>query len=515
MRIPFIYLLAPVAVLIFILTSGIGMAQSDPPLRLETEVKSDDASYRIVPCGNNGLILFYESTLTEEERKIWIFVFYDVNLHEKWKTEVPLDKQVGFAKDAFNGTHAHIIFHAPDRKKANNNYQIVRIETGSGETEVFGGNVPDKSLIRDFRLMGSMALIGYNGEKYSGIIAHDLKAAEQKDFFQNDSTFSQIECIYSDTARNTIWAVFNNFYSKTLFYFTVIQFEQGSGRVTRYYLPPSEGKKCNTAALTVLDDGNLLVIGTYDNTKNRDTDIKNYFSNEATGFFTTKIENGSIGSPSYYNFIDFENITGYLKASEFMNARKKANKKGAENLSLDYDLLIHDIYSHHGLFYFIAEGFYEEYHTVTNTYYDYYGRPMPLSYSVFDGYRYFNTFVTCFDGDGKKKWDNGLEIFNILAFDLKKMVTVFFDSTSLVLAYNREGKIAAKIIDEGETIEGTDYFPLEASYANDRIIEDKKSIMVPWYGNYFLCYGFQTIRNDSFIGKERRLVFYLNKVAFR
>lgn len=488
--------------------------QTDPPLRIELDVKSNEASYRILPCDGAGFVLFYESTVTEEDNTYWVFVFYDTFLNEKWKTEVPLSKQVSYAADASDSAFAHVIFHAAEKKKAEYNYQIVRILTDNGNAEVFSGNIPEKSVIRDFRVTGNRAFIAYNDEKHSGIKAFGLTTREGKDLYVNDSTFSQIECICPD-ASGKVWAIFNNYYSKTLFYLSALELNQDGTVESSFIVPLSEGRKYNTAKMASTGDGSILIAGSYDNIKGRDTDIRNYFSNEATGFFTVKIENGGIGEPKFFNFLDFENITGYLKANEFMNARKKANKKGAENLSLDYDLLVHDIYQYNGLFYFVAEGYYEEYHTVTNTYYDYYGRPMPMSYSVFDGYRYFNAFITCFDGEGNKEWDNGLEIFNILTFDLKKMVTAYFDSSDIVLAYNRDGKIAAKIITEGESAEGTDYYPLEASYANDKVADDSKSLMVPWYDNYFICYGFQVIPNDSYIGNEKRTVFYINKVAFR
>jgi len=282
-----------------------------------------------------------------------------------------------------------------------------------------------------------------------------------------------------------------------------------------FTLNTPDGKKFNTATITAVGDNKHMIIGTYDNIKGRNSDLKNYFSNEATGFFTANIENNIIDNAVFHNFIEFENLTAYLKADEFRNAKKKATKKGTENLSLEYDLLIHDIIVLDSLYYFLAEGYYEEYHTVTNTYYDYYGRPMPMSYSVFDGYRYFNAFISCFDGSGEKIWDNGLEIFNILTMDLRKMVSIYTDNVDIILSYNHEGKVASKILNKGDVIEGVEYYPLEVLFANDRIMEDNKSIMEHWYNNYFLCYGFQTIRNNSFSEKEKRTVFYINKLVFR
>jgi len=271
-----------------------------------------------------------------------------------------------------------------------------------------------------------------------------------------------------------------------------------------------------TNILLKLVEKEKLLIGTYDVVKGSSIDKKNYFDSESSGFYSIKIKDNRQADSYYYNFLDLENMTGYLKSNEYHQARKKASKKdnSKEELSVGFDLLIHDIVQKDSLYYFVAEAYYEEYHTVTSTYYDYYGHPVPVSYSVFDGFRYFNAFISCIDKDGIKIWDNGMEIFNILTYDLKKRVNVYLSDEDILMAYNREGKIAAKIINGTDVIEGMEYFPLESTYTKDKIMEDTKSSMEYWYDNYFLAYGFQTIRNNSLVNRSKRVVFYINKVAF-
>jgi hypothetical protein len=140
---------------------------------------------------------------------------------------------------------------------------------------------------------------------------------------------------------------------------------------------------------------------------------------------------------------------------------------------------------------------------------------MPVSYEVFDGYKYFNAFISCFDRNGNKLWDNGMEIFNILTFDLTNRVIVYFIENETVLAYNREGKIGAKIFNGTNVVEGVEYYPIESMFVNDKIMADSKSSMEYWYDNYFLAYGFQTIKNNSQSDTDKRVVFYMNKVSFQ
>ena len=108
-----------------------------------------------------------------------------------------------------------------------------------------------------------------------------------------------------------------------------------------------------------------------------------------------------------------------------------------------------------------------------------------------------------------------MEIFNILTFDLVNRVNVYFNGNETVLAYNREGKIGSKIFEGSTVIEGVEYDPIEPMFVNDKVMSDSKSSMEYWYDNYFLAYGFQTIKNNSKSDTDKRVVFYINKVSFQ
>ena len=41
--------------------------QGDPLLRVEIETRSDEARYRMVPCGEPGAMMFYRTTVREDE----------------------------------------------------------------------------------------------------------------------------------------------------------------------------------------------------------------------------------------------------------------------------------------------------------------------------------------------------------------------------------------------------------------------------------------------------------------
>jgi hypothetical protein len=45
------------------------------------------------------------------------------------------------------------------------------------------------------------------------------------------------------------------------------------------------------------------------------------------------------------------------------------------------------------------------------------------------------------------------------------------------------------------------------------MISDSKNNMLSWYGPYFLCYGYQEIKNIN-ASDKKRLVYYFTKVRF-
>jgi len=499
--------------------SGIVRSQIDPPLRIEIEAKTDDAAYHVVTCGNLGLVMFYETTRTQDEYKFWDFVFYNVFMQEVWHKDIPLSKNVKFKSKHFENDAIYLLYYTPEKqKKGLTNYQVLKIEVMNTRYELFSSELPEDSQITDFKIFGSLILTGINtGDDKSCVNVLNMQSRISNTPFAILDSSSCFESLYVDSLKNSYIAVFNVFLSKTDYHLLLQEFDTTGNILSSVIVKPSENKKLNSGNLITLNEHERLLIGTYDIVKGESIDKKNYFHNESSGFYSMKIVGNLPQEGRYFNFLEMENMTGYLKSKEYVQALKKAERKdqNPDKYSLDFDLLLHEIIRRDSLNYFVSEAYYEEYHTVTSTYYDYYGRPVPVSYTVFDGYKYFNAFISCFADNGEKLWDNGLEIFNILTFDLENRVNVYFNHDDVVLAYNREGKIGAKIINGQQIVEGVEYYPLESKYSEDKIIGDSKSNMEYWYDNYFLAYGFQNIKNNSLIGNDKRIVFYINKVFFQ
>jgi hypothetical protein len=237
---------------------------------------------------------------------------------------------------------------------------------------------------------------------------------------------------------------------------------------------------------------------------------------ESEGFYIAKIQNGEQKFIKLHRLVDFKNITTILNNEQLQSVNsdlKKNKKKGIES-TLYYELLLHDLIKNGDDFVMLAEAYYPEYHQVSTMSYDFYGRPMPYYYTVFDGYRYFNAFVAGLDTSGELTWSNGIKIWDVTSFNLQKKVEVFFDAGETVLFYNHEGKIVSKVMSGYEDIGEVEHTKIATRFPEDFQMEATQGMVKHWYGNFFVAYGYQTLKNNTLGGGSKRRVFYFNKVIF-
>ena len=274
----------------------------------------------------------------------------------------------------------------------------------------------------------------------------------------------------------------------------------------------------NTAFAYKIDNSTDLVIGSYGkNSRTRVFDGHESIGVASTGFFSILIQNNVEVSNSFYEFSDLQNFYRYLRKPSDLSVRRGTNRvaRGGKESSIDHDLLAHDVFKWKDNYVFLAEAYYPEYRTVTTMVYDYYGRPYPSTYSVFEGFRYLTTFIAGFDSTGVMKWNNDLELRNIITQNLKQKVLAWEDTDGLVLSFTEDARIASKILSDGNTTGSISYTDIAPLSSRDKVFNDSNSNIVSWYGNYFLVYGYQNIKNNYQADRSNKNVFYINKVAFR
>jgi len=489
---------------------------TDKPLRLEIPAQSEKETFRIIPCDSAGMILFYRTPeVTADNAHKWYFIFYDRNLQKMWVKSAPILSALDYEHVAVVKDTVYLCFES-DKKNRNSdvNFQILRIALQSASFILNNGKTPDHGSISSFEVTGRKAILGLNNEaNSSSVLIMDLPTGQPTLIPLMPNEKSTLLHCSADPVTMNISVLISKVLSKRtaeLYFFSyrmdgTQQFETkiSTNNITNEFI--------NVTEIHIRKSENLIA-GTYsaNPTGSKEKEV------ESTGFAVVPFTSGIQKSIDYFNFLDMKNIKQLLSEEDILSLRKKSMKKNRsdQEYSLDFSLLLHDILPWNDQFIVSAEAYTPQYHSESFTDYDFYGRPYTNTYSVFDGYRFTGIIMAAFDTDGKMLWDNAMSIRNLLSFTLKPKVTIYPSGDEIILTYLSEGKIACSIIRNSETIEKSSFSDLELMSANDKLLAESGSTMVHWYANYFICYGYQEIRDISKGGNDKRMVFFCNKVQF-
>jgi hypothetical protein len=276
--------------------------------------------------------------------------------------------------------------------------------------------------------------------------------------------------------------------------------------------PVLESKYLNSAKLYPLPDSSIMILGAYGNIAARIPGMNEYFGIESSGTFATRIIQGQQEYMNYYNFMEFNNLKAGVNARDYYRLQKKKTRETNE-YSVNYELLFHDPIQRDSSVILFMEAFYPEFRTVSDISYDYWGRPVTQTYTVFDGYRIFNTILAAFDYKGELRWDNSLEINISPSGQLLKRSSCYFDGEPSLIFYNDGFRISYRVYIENTELEGFTRADLETLHNGDRISAAGYNTMTHWYNQYFLAFGYHTIQNNLLPDKNERTVFYINKIA--
>lgn len=491
------------------------VAQSQKPVRLEIPVKDDAEIYKVVPCGDHGIMLiFLSSDMDENQQMLWVTALFDKNLKETWRKAFPLPK--GFYLEEALYSNSHLVCFMQSRKGSDeNNLRIVDTDLAASRQSMLGYTIPEKSGMAYFATGDNFALAGINVKNdESLLLGYQFGSSEIRVINPGISGKVSIESITVDKSGTILTVIRTLGSAKNRAYYLVKSQLNGTILSSVQLSKFDNNNMINTAFAQKVDGSTELIIGSY----GRSSRVRTYQGTEtigvaSTGFFSILLKDNQEVSTNFYEFSQFNEFYKYLRRSDLSNVRNN-RERTAPSSNYDFDLLAHEVTERDGEFRFVAEAYYPEYRTVTTMVYDYYGRPYPSTYSVFEGYRYLAAFVAGFDKTGKLTWNNNVEIRGILSQSLSKRVMAWDDGNELVMSYVSEGKIVSKVIDKDRTIDPLSTSDIATLSPRDRIAQDSNSHIDKWFGDFFIIYGYHNIKNNYVAGRSNKYVFYINKLAF-
>jgi len=502
--------------LLLLLSSQATNAQTGV-MRLEFPAEIGKNPYKLVPLGEEGFLLIYaQNEMLSESNRSWHFAHYDTNLFQKWEADVPVLDGAPFEMSCLDDGRLYFLFFNNGKVKAGmDNYQISELEISSGIINHFTGLLMHVSDIKGFLVSQGKALLACHLQNEKSALYYiQLPSLSVKEYLVDYPDQNFIEDLQADRYTGSVMLVISNYISRKQNRLAVLNLDWNGELLNIYPLEvvlPS--KYLNTAKVYPIGPSNYLVIGTYSNYASKIPGSNEYYGLESAGFFITRLEEGVQQYMNYYNLFELSNLRSTISARDYLKLSKKKNKD-EEEYSADYELLVHPVSKIKDQFVLMSEGFYPDFRTVSDISYDYWGRPITHTYTVFEGYRIFKAILLGFDQEGELLWDNSMDMSNINTQVLSTRGGYLSDGKPVVLYYNDGNKISMKAYAGNALIEGFDYVELDTSETGDKVVELGDNFMEQWYGNYFLCYGYHTVNNSLKAGNAKRTVFYINKIVF-
>jgi hypothetical protein len=485
--------------------------------RLEFPAELEKSPYQVITLDEKGLLLFFaQDQFIGEDDRSWHFTMYDTNLFTHWETNVPVPDGARYRGYHVMDSTLFLFFLNPEKvKRIDDNYQVSVLKLGSGVIDHFKGYLPDISEVKGFLVSNDKVYIAADLEsEQAALFTLDLIRQSRNEFYTDMQDETYVEDLQVDPYTGMVLMVVSNYLSRKQNRLLLMQIDLNGNLINTYPVDVTlPSRYLNSARVMATAPSSYLLLGTYSNFASRIPTSTEYYGLESAGFFVTRFEEGEQQFINYINLLELSNLRPSMSARDYLKiARKK--KKDEVEYSADYELLLRPLKRHKDQYILTAEAFYPDFRTVSDISYDYWGRPITHTYTVFEGYRMFQSILVSFDTEGNLLWDNSMELTNIKTLDLSPRSGFFLDDKMVILFFNDGNRIRLRAFSGNAVIEEALLTELATSYRGDKIVELGNNYMKRWYDDHFICYGYHTIRNNLLTEKESRTVFYINKVIF-
>ena len=493
------------------------------PRLIRMEVASGNTdNFHMVPMGQNGVLVFYETTrLDEEGKRLWYFALFDTHLKQQWLRPVPLTDNLYYINQKQQGENACFVFRNTSTvKKGAGFYDILVYNMKKQSFRSVRGTMPLKASIADFAVSGNTLLMGLDLEnkKADALFVNTLTGAikvvhitspESPYFdglFTNRSNGNLVAVTAASDTKTAVKNVVYNFRPDgTLVQKVNLSFFDPMSRLGEFSLAEATGNdlKFFGAYHLAMKSG---IFGGNNDKENPTTE----------GFFYLHIKNGKQAQLQQFNFLDFKNIPGTFTQSEYHRSKGRKGSPDKQNGTMSLLNITHPAVEKIPEGYLLyADAYVPYYKTESHLDYDFYGNMYPTDYRVFAGYQFYDVILAGFSGDGKMLWNNDFPLQNILSYRIENKALVYPDSALITVAYVSGGKIITQDLYRDKKLDTRETVSIASRFSRDRPVGAGESKIIHWYGHYFLVYGYQQLKNRALQNQPLRTVFYVNKVTFQ
>jgi hypothetical protein len=492
------------------------IAQYERPLRIEMETKSGEEPFRLVPCGENGLIIFAQTNKNEnKDNVLWAFNFFDKNFKGQGQVLYPVPRSYDFLDYETERNALYMIFNS-SRTSTSNECMILFIDPVKFIVASIPFKVPDKTNISSFRITGSTAfvsLISKSNKLY--VVKVNMNDGSNSVIVEEKADNPSLLSMLIEPTKDMLTLLVQKEEKRSTFAFSTYSYDFSGARMGMTNYTGFKKNNCIVSAELFRNrKGELLALGSFNDEP--DHRFGDYFSNgtETSGFFSGLLSSED-AKINYLNFSEITNYHGYFnERNSILN--RSLNSKSRKLNEINYTAVSQSIHVVDSSYYCVLETYVPEYHRNYRQIYNFYSN-IPSAYSdypILDGFRFISAMTVSYNEKGNIKWNSAMEIRDVFSKYIYPRMNLLIDGEDAILSYSTKGKILSKVVNSPDAKTGYDQMAILPDKARDEIMDDYNNGLTFWYGNNFIAYGYQSIRNN-YITENKRTVFYVNKLSFR
>ncbi|MDR0437358.1 MAG: hypothetical protein LBH22_03535 [Bacteroidales bacterium] len=492
--------------------SVVAYSQLDKPLRAEINVPSGTYPFTLINLENKGVLVHTATSdvnRNSQNSSIQDFLFYDVFLRQTWQIKTRFPVEYAVVGHTLEAEQLHIILR-------NQVYRNTHTPTFLMNVNLLNGEFTIDTL---FSLAKVPTFVGFVHNSRVWLVQVDrsecsvntAKIGDSIIFKYDFPKFSSQELVDAalDTISQKLYVLYGDDSRRNNF-FTLTVFDTSANLLMSKEVRLNDENRPIHAKLHLDTNGKLFIYGTYNLTSERQRIETMDRVTASAGFFSMGFDGSSMRLLSMQNYVDFDSVDARISPDQSQVLRQKRHRR-QHPFSLEALVPIQLKTIGDNLL-MVGESVTREFRTTTRTYYDYYGRVIPYTTTIFDGYRFNDAFIWHLDSNGNAYRNYVSDISMALnSKTLLNKVALAVNKNETVILFANATNVFYKSLRPHEDSHHT--LRLQPLHKSDRIVEDYDSRILNWYDSHFLVCGYQTIQNNTLQGANRRVVFYLSKVS--
>lgn len=498
---------------------GLTLAQVQHLGRYELEHNWDNIDYVVISQEENGVLIVQPQLKGNNKQYPVVFHHLDKQLNFLWADSLTVDRQLHLKGYHYVGDKTLLLF---QNTQLNRLIKLVSVDLKQRELQEFEPKTIVDLDIQEFEVIQDHAVIGGYIESRPAVFAYDLNTNKVKtlpNVFQNNSELLEVKVNADSVTFNVLSSKQNLQKDRTI---VVNTYDYNGNAIRGYELETAKDHQLLSAVSSSIIDKEQLVVGLYS--------VKT--GTFPSGFYVNHVDRTGRQTMRYYNFGEFNSFldhNGERRAEKLKDKAITAKKRGRE-WRYKIDGLFTEMEESREALIIMGEFFkpwnmstqnYMRYRQVTSPLiaptdpfynpYDAWTRSNFRSASQPNEFDFTHAFAFAINHKGELLWDHSMDIDEELKGTLRTFGAFQWSGADAYYAYYLDEELVARHLNGNEKERMVQKLRLMDDEDQLRYEKEEFQGIVGWFGNRFLVYGVQNVKNPE--GDGNRKVFFVNAVA--